>query len=151
MDKDYFCIVSTVISLLTDTSLKRTARVSHCILFLLLVYLSNQDICLWALSICQNWPAALLPDQSVNEFENDIGFSKSFCCKTISFVRAIILGFDWRSKFFDGNGPAGQFWTHSASAHSPSQREWGRVGESTPTHASPLLMLPQVMFVKLLL
>ena len=59
LDKDYFCIVSTVISVLTDTLLKRTPRVSPCILLLLLVYLNNPDICLGALSICQNWPAAL--------------------------------------------------------------------------------------------
>ena len=77
----YYNIVSTIISLLTDTLLKRTPRVSPCILLLLLVYLNNLDICLGALSICQNWPAALLPDQSVNEFENDIGFSKSVCWK----------------------------------------------------------------------
>ena len=138
LDKDYFCIVSTVISVLTDTLLKRTPRVSPCILLLLLVYLNKLDICLWALSICQNWPAALLPDQSVNEFENDIGFSKSFCWKTISFVHAIILGFDWRSEVFDRNGLAGQFWTHSANPKGVRHRGSGvrRVGKSTPSPAS---------------
>ena len=67
-------------------------------------------------------------------------------------MHAIILGFDWRSEFFDGNGVAGQFWTHCADPKGVRHREsGGRCGKVSSPHASPLLMLPQVILVKLLL
>ena len=40
-----------------------------------------------ALSICQNWPAEPLPDQSVSKW-NQL-FQKGFCWKTIYFVHTI--------------------------------------------------------------
>ena len=54
-------------------------------------------------------------------------------------MHAIILGFDWRSEFFDGNGLAGQLWTHCADPKGVRHREsgggWGKV-------PSPPLRLP---------
>ena len=50
-------------------------------------YLSKKCI-LKSLSICQNWPARPLPDQSVN-FDNEIGFFPRVFVKIISFLHTI--------------------------------------------------------------
>ena len=55
-------------------------------------------------------------------------------------MHAVILGFDWRSEFFDGNGLAGQFWTHCADPKGVRHREsgggWGKVPRLPFAHAT---------------
>ena len=73
---------------------------------------------LWALSICQNWPAG-----PVSLLANEIAFFETVFTEKPSPLRILFRiwliwldSFDWKwNSHYDGNGLAGQFWQMESS------------------------------------